>query len=175
MRKDEAAECDSTPAPSSVSIKLTDPSLPECVLLFQHLWEALGQLYGNTGPCEFSPADVEGRGTAFVVARLNQQAVGCGAILPLAPGVAEVKRMFVEPAARRQGIARQILRELEAIACRLGYRVIRLETGNRQPGAIRLYEEAGYRHIERYGSHVEDELSVCFEKQIGEHAISITD
>lgn len=168
MRDDEATEDDSTAELSSVSIDLTDSSRPECILLFQHLWEELGQLYGNPGPCEFSPADVQGSGCAFVVAWLGQQAVGCGAILPLAPEMAEVKRMFVETSVRRQGIAQQILRELEAIARGLGYVVIRLETGIRQPGAIRLYEAAGYQHIERYGSHVEDELSVCFEKQLGE-------
>jgi putative acetyltransferase len=144
----------------------TDPNLPECILLFQHLWEALGQLYGNTGPCEFKPADVEGEGCAFVVAWLDERAVGCGAILPLAPGMAEVKRMFVEPHARRRGLALGILRELERIASEIGYGVVRLETGDRQPGAIRLYEVAGYQHIERYGPHVNDPLSVAFEKRL---------
>jgi GNAT superfamily N-acetyltransferase len=166
MRKDEAAERYPTPAAPSLSVKPEDPSLPECVLLFRHLWEALGQLYGNTGPCEFSPADVQGPGAEFVVARLDGRPIGCGAILPLAPGVAEVKRMFVEPCARRQGIAGRILRELENVACRSGYAVIRIETGIRQAGAIRLYAQAGYRRVERHGSHSDGELSVCFEKRI---------
>jgi putative acetyltransferase len=166
MRNDKAIENDSAPMASSATTIQTDPNRPECILLFQHLWEELGGLYGNTGPCEFKPADVEGEGCAFVVAWLDGRGVGCGAILPLAPRMAEVKRMFVEPHARRLGIARDILRELERTAREMGYTLLRLETGNRQPGAIRLYEVAGYQHIERYGRHVEDPLSVCFEKRL---------
>lgn len=153
-----------------VITRQTDPNLPESLSLFQHLWEALGELYGNTGPCEFKPSDVEGEGYAFVVAWLDDRAVGCGAIMPLEPGMAEVKRMFVEPHARRHGVALGILRELERIARELGYEVVRLETGNRQPGAIRLYEVAGYQHIDRYGPHVNDPLSVAFEKCLEEGA-----
>src|SRR3954470_6923047 len=108
MRSDKATANDSAPVPSRVSTIRTDPNRPECILLFQHLWEELGGLYGNTGPCEFKPADVEGLGAAFVVAWLDERAVGCGAILPLAPAVAEVKRMFVEPHARGLGLARGI-------------------------------------------------------------------
>ena len=170
MRNDEAAEIDPTQEHSCISITLADPNRPACILLFQHLWEELGQLYGNTGPCQFSPADVEGPGAAFVVSWLGPHPVGCGAILPLVPGVAEVKRMFVEPSARRRGIARQLLRELEAIARGLGYLVVRLETGVRQPEALRLYEAAGYQRVECYGRYAKDPLSICFEKQIGEHA-----
>lgn len=140
-------------------------------MLFQHLWEELGALYGNTGPCEFKPSDVEGPGCAYVVARLDGRAVGCGAILPLAPRMAEVKRMFVEPEARRLGVALGILQELESIARELNYEIVRLETGSRQPGAIRLYEVAGYQHIERYGRHVDDPLSICFEKHLGDDKV----
>src|SRR5436853_366473 len=146
MRNDKATATDSASEASRVSTIQTDPNLPECILLFQHLWEELGGLYGNTGPCEFKPADVEGLGAAFVVSWLDERAVGCGAILPLAPSVAEVKRMFVEPHARRLGVARDILRELERIAREMGYIIVRLETGKRQPGAIRLYEVAGYQY-----------------------------
>jgi GNAT superfamily N-acetyltransferase len=166
MRDNKALENDSALISSRLSTIQTDPNRPECIVLFQHLWEELGGLYGNTGPCEFKPADVEGLGAAFVVSWLDERAVGCGAILPLAPGMCEVKRMFVEPHARRLGVARDILRELERMAREMGYTVVRLETGNRQPGAIRLYEAAGYQHIERYGRHADDPLSVCFEKHL---------
>ncbi|HJU54039.1 MAG TPA: GNAT family N-acetyltransferase [Pyrinomonadaceae bacterium] len=153
-----------------VTVTLSDPSAPESLLLVEHLWKALGQLYGNTGPCQFVPADVEGAGTAFVVARLDGRPVGCGAIRPHEPGVAEVKRMYVEPAARGLGVGRRILQELESVAGALGYVAIRLETGVKQPAAISLYERAGYQRIERYGTHAEDPLSICMEKRLGEGA-----
>lgn len=149
---------------SEISVELADPASPESLLLVQHLWDELGSLYGDTGPCRFAPADVMGSGAAFVLARLARHAVGCGAIKPVEKGVAEVKRMFVEPLARRRGIGREILRILEGIARELGYASLRLETGVHQPSAIRLYEAAGYKRIESYGRYAEDPLSRCFEK-----------
>jgi putative acetyltransferase len=151
---------------SRVSVKRTDPASPECGLLVQRLWEELGGLYGDTGTCRFTASDVTGAGAAFVVAWLDGQAVGCGALRPLESGVGEIKRMFVEPAARRQGIGRVILRALEEIARQLGYKMLRLETGVRQPAAIRLYENSGYKRIERYGPYANDPLSCCFEKSL---------
>jgi GNAT superfamily N-acetyltransferase len=83
------------------------------------------------------------------------------------PSIAEIKRMYVEPGARRRGISRQILGKLEQLARGCGYLTVRLETGVRRPGAIRLYESVGYRRIQRYGRHVDDPLSICFEKSLG--------
>ena len=117
MFKDEEVK-ENAPAREGrhVIVTLSDPSTPESILLVEHMWKDLGQLYGNTGPCQFEPSDVEGVGAAFVIARLNGRPVGCGAIRPLEPGVAEVKRMFVERVARGLGVGRQILRELESVA-----------------------------------------------------------
>jgi len=74
--------------------------------------------------------------------------------------------MYVRPAARRKGVARAILRELERIAADLGYSAIRLETGDVQPEAIALYTAEGYHRIESYGEHAEDPRSRCFEKRV---------
>jgi putative acetyltransferase len=81
-------------------------------------------------------------------------------------GKGEIRRMYVVPEARRQGLARTLLAALEEEARRLGYTALRLETGNLQPEAIRLYESAAYRRIPRYGPYVDDERSVCFEKHL---------
>ena len=151
---------------ASVRISSADPNLPESRALFQQLWDELGKLYGDTGPCAFLPADVSGPGTAFMIAWLENEPVGCGAIRPMEPGTGEVKRMFVAQQVRRWGIAKAILVELEAIAQRLEYTTLRLETGTRQPGAIRLYEETGYQRIPCYGQHADDPLSICFEKRL---------
>jgi len=168
MRNEGAARNEPASENSPVTVAFARPASPESLLLFQHLWEELSRLYGFTGPCQFTPADVEGDGTAFVIARLDGQPVGCGAIRPLEPGVAELKRMFVEPAARRHGIGQQILRNLEKMAGELGYVAICLQTAVRQPEAIRLYERLGYRRIACYGIYAEDPLSVCMEKRLDE-------
>jgi len=75
--------------------------------------------------------------------------------------------MYVAPAVRRRGIARRMLGELERRAANFGYRVLRLETGNRQPEAISLYESYGFQRIAPYGKHANDPLSICFEKLTG--------
>jgi GNAT superfamily N-acetyltransferase len=105
----------------------------------------------------------------FLVARRAGEPVGCGAVRAVIggpPGVAEIKRMFTVPAVRGHGISRLLLRRLEAEAAGLGYRRLHLETGLRQPEAIRLYESAGYQPIPTYGQYAGDELSLCFGKDL---------
>ena len=74
--------------------------------------------------------------------------------------------MFVTSTARRKGLARAILQELEIRAAAFGYATMRLETGNRQLSAMALYETLGFRRIEPFGEYVNDSLSVCFEKMV---------
>ncbi len=110
----------------------------------------------------------EGRG-GFFIAYLAGEAVGCGAVRRAEPGVAEIKRMYVAPAARGRGVGRLILVALEEEARRLGARRLLLETGPRQPEAIALYERAGFTHIPLYGEYVHTphpDLSVCMAKDL---------
>ena len=80
---------------------------------------------------------------------------------------AELRRMFVTASSRRQGIAKAMLAELEKQAARLGFRRMRLETGNRQASAMALYKQQGFRLIPPFGEYVGDPVSVCFEKILG--------
>jgi GNAT superfamily N-acetyltransferase len=105
----------------------------------------------------------------FLVAYLDGLPVGCGALRPLpaaGPHVAEIKRMYTSPSARRRGVSRAVLRRLESEAVRLGYRRLHLETGLRQPEAIALYETSGYHRIPNYGMYAASELSACFAKAV---------
>lgn len=141
--------------------------MPQVQQLVAHLWQELGIMYPEMQAAV--PKEISGPRAGFVVAWLNDEAVGCGAWRPLAPteaAVAEIKRMFVEPAVRGRGISRAILKKLETLARADGYSVVRLETGLRQPPALRLYETSGYRRIEPYGRYRDDPLSVCFEKTL---------
>jgi GNAT superfamily N-acetyltransferase len=107
-----------------------------------------------------------GRG-AFLVARLDGDAIGCGAVRRLAAEVAEIKRMYVVPAARGRRIGLAILTALEAEARRLGTGRLVLETGERQPESIALYRRAGFIAIPRFGEYVDSPLSFCMAKPLG--------
>ena len=87
--------------------------------------------------------------------------VGCGAWRTHGGTgeVAEIKRMYVVPAARGRGVATRILRGLEDSAREAGRTRIILETGTGQPEAIALYVKAGYQRVPDFG-HYKDEPGV---------------
>jgi putative acetyltransferase len=107
----------------------------------------------------------EGRG-AFLVAYLAGTPVGCGAVRRINPGVAEIKRMYVDPTVRGRRVGRQIVDALEAHARQLGAKRIVLETGPRQPDAIAMYQHAGFAEIPLYGEYVGSQFSVCMAKDL---------
>ena len=96
----------------------------------------------------------------------ENQPVGCGAIRAFSADSVEIKRMFVLPALRGKGVAAAILSELEDWAAELGYSRCILETGDKQPEAIRLYQKSGYSVIPNFGQYAGDESSICMEKKI---------
>ena len=103
-----------------------------------------------------------------VLAYRGSEPVGCGAIKPWTTEFMEVKRMFVQPAYRGQGIARKVLSELEHWGRELGYTGFVLETGKKQQEAIRLYQASGYEVIPNYGQYAGVENSVCLRKYLAE-------
>jgi ribosomal protein S18 acetylase RimI-like enzyme len=134
--------------------------------LIDRLDAELGERYPRAAIHGLHAADLVDERLVFLVARLDGRAVGCGALRPLGPAVAEVKRMFVVPDHRGQGVARRLLRALEAAALARGWTTVRLETGVRQPESIALYRSAGYREIPRFGEYAENPFSACFEKPL---------
>lgn len=79
---------------------------------------------------------------------------------------AEVKRMYVVPAAQRRGLARRVLAHLEADAAASGAEAMILETGLAQPEAIALYESAGYVRIPSFGHYKDSPSNRCFAKPL---------
>lgn len=99
-----------------------------------------------------------------VVAYIDEKAVGCGAFKEYAPQIAEIKRMYVLENMRGRGIAGEILAELESWAKELSFTECILETGLKQPEAIRLYQKSGYEIIPNYGQYEGVENSLCMKK-----------
>jgi putative acetyltransferase len=99
-----------------------------------------------------------------VVAYLDGQPVGSGALKPFAEGTMEVKRMYTLPEQRGKGVAATVLAALEQWAAELGCQRCVLETGHNQPEALAMYHKHGYQRIPNYGQYAEVGNSVCFEK-----------
>jgi putative acetyltransferase len=101
-----------------------------------------------------------------VVAYLDDEPAGCGCFKPYDAGAVEVKRMFVRPDARGNGISKMVLSELETWAHSLGYKYTVLETGEKQVEALSLYPKSGYLPIPKYGPYVDLPDSICFRKAL---------
>lgn len=101
-----------------------------------------------------------------VVVYDNSEAIGCGALKFYGERTLEIKRMYVLPSKRGQGIASKIIAELENWTRELGLKKCILETGINQPEAIALYKKCGYKIIANYGQYENIATSVCFEKLI---------
>jgi len=149
-------------------VDVVDPRRPEAAELMSALSAELARRYDymEDGSGGFKPEDALGPGGAFVIGRIGDNPVACGAIRPLEEGVAELKRVFVKVDFRGRGYSKAIVNELERQARVRGYKIMRLETGVRQPEAISLYESLGYHPIPSYGEYRDSSLSVCFEKKL---------
>jgi len=101
-----------------------------------------------------------------VVAFNDNIPVGCGAFKLYNGTVAEVKRMYVLPNHRNQGIAGKVLTELENWATELNYTSCVLETGKKQHEAIALYKKSGYTFMPNYGQYEGVDNSVCMQKKL---------
>jgi len=143
----------------SIAIRRTSADAPEAVGL---LADYNAELLARGRP--FSPLDppagsggtrvevheMEPPGGTFLVASEGDVLVACGGLRTLAPGLGEVKRMYVAPAARRRGHARRLLAALEECARELGHERLRLDTNAAQPEALELYAACGYAEIPDY-------------------------
>jgi putative acetyltransferase len=148
-----------------INIIRTDSTNHDFINLVKYLDAELAELDGDEHAF-YAQLNKTGNIKHAIVAYENDKPIGCGAIREYSPTIMEVKRMYTLPESRGNGIATKILNELEKWAAEISYQKCILETGKRQPDAIRLYEKNGYRRISSYGKYINMENSVCFEKEI---------
>lgn len=143
------------------------PDQPDIIALIADLDAYQLTLYPPESVYALDLAALKQPHVLFAVARDAQgAALGCGAMV-VTPEFGEVKRMYVRPQARGQGLARRLLSMLEREAAERGCTRYALETGPAQPEAIALYEKLGYRHCGPYGDYRDDPLSVFMSKAAG--------
>lgn len=148
-----------------LSLSIEPATSATALALMNRLDADLRQRYPGYPILSIDPQQFDEAGGVFVIARLGEP-VGCGALRRLEDGVGEIKRMFVDTAYRGRGIARTVLQFLEETARQQRMNTLRLETGLKQPEAIRLYESSGYTSIPRFGEYAEDPHSLCYQKRL---------
>ncbi len=146
-----------------IRIQIVDPRLPE----FRAMLRA-GEEYGaSLYPAESNHfLDIETMCRPemhFFGAFVEDVALGCGGFWAH-DGYVEIKRLWVSPSARGLGLSHKLMNEIEALANRKGFSVVRLETGINQPKATALYEKRGYHYVAPFGDYKPDPLSVFMEK-----------
>jgi GNAT superfamily N-acetyltransferase len=141
----------------------------------QHLIERVQQeyvvRYGGRDAAVVDPAEFSPPLGCFLVAEVDGVPAGCGGWRARGNAVAELKRMYVEPAFRRQGIAALVLAELERSAVAAGHRHLLLNSGDRQPEALALYARAGYTPVAGYGVYADSPGAVFLGKDLAVPAV----
>ena len=111
-------------------------------LCFQNFAEELATLPGNYAP----PTG------CLLLAKVDERNVGCVALRQLEPGIAELKRLFVQPAFRGRGIGKSLIEQALAFSRHAAYRVVRLDTLREMDAAIALYTAFGFKEIAPYNA-----------------------
>jgi GNAT superfamily N-acetyltransferase len=144
--------------PGSLRIDAVGYDHPDAARLIEEVQQEYMVRYGGRDDSPADPAEFAPPGGFFLVGYLGGVGVVCGGWRAHGPDVgtgasadAEIKRMYVTPAARNRGLARRMLAELERTARAAGYHRVILETGSKQPEAVGLYRSSGYTEIPAYG------------------------
>jgi GNAT superfamily N-acetyltransferase len=138
-----------------IDFRKMDAALPPASDLLAAMEAEMLELYADSmgamppaGPADFTPP-----GGAYLVGFVDGEPVCGGGLKRLPDGTVEIKRMYVVPTARRRGAARALLAALEDAARDLGYAIVRLDTGPRQPHAKDLYVASGYVEVGDYNDN----------------------
>ncbi|HSM03468.1 MAG TPA: GNAT family N-acetyltransferase [Longimicrobiales bacterium] len=145
-----------------ILIALCDPDTPEARWCLDRYYEELGELFEEGFDVALSTvsdtAPYRAPRGAFLVARHEGRAAGCGALTLTGPQVGYIKRMWIDRSIRGLGLGRRMLEALESTARSMGCLVAELETNRALSAAIRLYRTAGYEEVppfndEHYAHH----------------------
>jgi ribosomal protein S18 acetylase RimI-like enzyme len=156
------------PQKSIITFAVEDPESPDAKWCFdQYFGELAARFESGFDPARSISADPREIAMplgVLVIARLRDQAVGCGAVKFHRNEPAELKRMWIAPEVRGLGVGRRMLVELERHARDAGASVVRLETNRTLTEAIALYRRAGYVEVAPFNS--EPYAHHWFEKQL---------
>jgi GNAT superfamily N-acetyltransferase len=145
---------------------MADLAEPSVRALLVDVLDELSERYGGSGDdTPISDDDFTAPNGAFFVAEDAGKLVGCAGWRRHGDD-AELKRMFTAKAARGQGLGRRLLATIEESARQAGSARLILETGDKQPEAINLYESAGYTRIEDFGYYAGESGVLSYAKKL---------
>lgn len=152
---------------SSLTIVEERPDSPDALALLTELDEALWlHPYPPESRHAFTVDKLLREGVAFFVARRDGDRAACGGLKLFGCEYGEVKRMYVRPVYRGQGLGKAVLNRLADYARQRQVDLLRLETGIYQVEAIGLYEHWGFQRRAPFGEYRDDPLSVYFERRL---------
>jgi putative acetyltransferase len=134
--------------------------------LIAELEQELDPRYPEASRHGYSVEKLLREAVAFFVTRHGGMAAGCGGVQVFGTDYGEIKRMYVRPGFRGQGLGRLMLNHLAAHVRQHGVALLRLETGIYQSEATGLYERFGFRRIAPFGAYRDDPLSAFYEMRI---------
>jgi putative acetyltransferase len=146
-----------------VTVAPETPDQPEVQAFLEASEAASAALYPPESNHMLDVAALLAPSVRFLVARRGPEALGCGAVV-VTSEQGELKRFFVRPEARGQGIGDALVAAAEAQARQSGASVLRLETGVYSAAALALYRRNGFQPIAAFAPYAPDPLSVFMEK-----------
>ncbi|QDW18768.1 GNAT family N-acetyltransferase [Flavobacterium sp. KBS0721] len=152
----------------SISIKIVNPDDEKVLVITEELSENLYLRFGSDGKNSFQDWENENSKFVFVVAEINSEIVGCGAIRPIDQNIGEVKRMYAKYPGKK--IGQTILGFLENEAVNLGYTNLVLETRVKNESAVQFYQKQGYKVIPNYGKYIDRPEAICLEKSLNQNS-----
>jgi putative acetyltransferase len=148
----------------SISIGVEHPFHSGIELLIEALNKEIDSLTPPETNQKLSVSDLDNNHTTVVVARYNDVAIACGALVRYNSTVGEIKRMYTDPDFRGRGISAAILDKLEEVAKLFGVKKLVLETGHNYFSARKLYEKKGWVECGPILDYTDNPYSVFYEK-----------
>ncbi len=138
----------------AVTITQTDPRSADALHCLGHYYDELGRRFPQgfdvTLSCDPEAEDMLPPRGAFFVALSDGLPIGCVGLKGTGADIAEVKRLWVSPAARGLKLGTRLMTALETHAPALGITTLRLDTNAALSEAIAFYENAGWTQIPRF-------------------------
>lgn len=155
------------PILSHYHFEKTDGTDPVFVKLCERLDEQLDEMVGKkTQRAQYNQYNGLANIHDVIVIYDGKKAIGCGSYKGLDEETAELKRVFLDNDYRSNGIAKELIRRIEADARMAGFRFMVLETGAQMEAAIGLYAKSGYKIIPNYSPYIDMPQSVCMHKKL---------